>query len=280
MKEDKFHKPVLVKEVLQEFGRLSGKKVIDATLGTGGHAQALIEAGVEVLGIEADPKMLEIAKKRLGAKCRLVQGNFRKIDEIAKQNGFAQVDGILFDLGVSNLQLTCQERGFSFANPKAFLDMRINKTNQAITGSDLLNGLRPDQLEELYKTVLDISTSRWLVKRTVAGRIKKPISSVGDFLEICRGLKGKPGLNPATLPFLALRIAVNSELDNLTEALPKALALLTKRGKILVITFHSKEEEIVRSFDKELIGPIQPSWEEIQANPRSRSAELFVLTKK
>jgi len=230
------------------------------------------------LGIEADPEMLKIAKGRL-KNCILVHGNFKDIDRIAKDNGFDKVDGILFDLGVSNLQLTSTERGFSFINPKALLDMRVDKNFQGVTGATLLNVLRKDQLEEMFSKVLDLASSGWLAKRVLEKRGIMSIKTVGDFLEICEGLKGKARLNPATLPFLALRMAVNCELENLAIALPKAFNLLKKSGKILVITFHSGEEKVVRNFSKDLVGPIKPDIKEIGKNPRSRSAELFVFKK-
>jgi 16S rRNA (cytosine1402-N4)-methyltransferase len=279
MKEDKYHEPVMTVEVLAHLNK--AKSVIDATLGTGGHTLKLLEAGVRVLGIESDPEILEIAQERL-AKFNplLAHGNFKDIDRIAKENGFNKVDGILFDLGVSNLQLMNEGRGFSFSNPSAELDMRIDRNSQEVTGAILLNVLRKDQLEEMFSRVQDSSSARWLTKRVLEKREITPIKKVGDFLDICEGLRGKARLNPATLPFLALRIAVNSEIENLKEALPKAYDLLEVGGKLLVISFHSKEEEIVKSFSKEFMGPIKPTMNEVNNNPRARSAELFVLTKK
>lgn len=286
MKDEKYHQPVLVKEVVENLAPLENARIIDATLGTGGHSLALIEAGAVVLGIEADPEMLEISRKRL-VDAKLVHANFREIDKIAKENGFNQIDGILFDLGVTNLQLTSTKRGFSFVDEAAELDMRVNPSEQGVTGADLLNGLRQDQLQDLFFEVMDFSGSRWLVKRVIEQRSEEPIKTVGDFLAICRSLRTKPGFNPATLPFLALRMAVNSEVENLKEALPKAFELLKAGGKLLVISFHSKEEKIVLDFFKDLErkgkakveGPIVPDAEEKDLNPRSRSAELFVLTK-
>lgn len=282
IKDERIHEPVLVKEVIEQLGaHLQDKKIIDATLGTGGHTLKIIEAGAKVLGIEADKSMLKIAKSRLDKfACPLVWGNFINIDKIAKSNGFEKVDAVIYDLGVSNLQLMSDIRGFSFTNPEANLDIRIDPESQGVTGADLLNGLRQDQLETLFSAVLDYPSSRWLAKRIIQGRSRKPINSVGDFLEVCRGLRSKPGLNPATLPFLALRIAVNSELTNIRQSFPKAFNLLKEGGKLLVITFHSKEKEVLFDFSKDVIGPIKPSSEEVIKNPRSRSAELFVLIKK
>ena len=279
MKDGNYHEPVMVEEVLAHLNK--AKSVIDATLGTGGHSLKLLESGVKILGIEFDPEILEIGKERLNnLNCIMVHGNFKDIDKIAYENGFNKVDGILFDLGVSNLQLMNESRGFSFSNPNAIFDMRIDKENQEVTGAILLNVLRKDQLEKLFSKVLDLSSARWLTKRVLEKRETKPIGTVGDFLDICEGLRGKARLNPATLPMLAVRIAVNSELENLKEVLPKAYDLLEIGGKLLVISFHSGEEEIVKNFSKEFLGPIKPTMEEINRNPKARSAELFVLTKK
>ena len=279
MKDGNYHEPVMVEEVLAHLNK--AKSVIDATLGTGGHSLKLLESGVKILGIEFDPEILEIGKERLNnLNCIMVHGNFKDIDKIAYENGFNKVDGILFDLGVSNLQLMNESRGFSFSNPNAIFDMRIDKENQEVTGAILLNVLRKDQLEKLFSKVLDLSSARWLTKRVLEKRETKPIGTVGDFLDICEGLRGKARLNPATLPMLAVRIAVNSELENLKEVLPKAYDLLEIGGKLLIISFHSGEEEIVKNFSKEFLGPIKPTMEEINRNPKARSAELFVLTKK
>jgi 16S rRNA (cytosine1402-N4)-methyltransferase len=167
--------------------------------------------------------------------------------------------------------------------------MRINTGSQGVTASDLLNGLRKDQLETLFGAVMDKGAARWLTKRITKNRKELPINSVGDFLEICQGLRTKGRIHPATLPFLALRMAVNSERENLEEALPKAFGLLSKGGKLLLITFHSQEQKIVEDFFHEekrkaegqilTPKPIVPGAEEVLANPRARSAELWVLQK-
>jgi 16S rRNA (cytosine1402-N4)-methyltransferase len=277
------HKPVLVNEVLdclEEKAPLKKQKIIDATVGTAGHSLEIVKKGADLLGIEADPEMLRVAEERLAGqgKYKLVNGNFRNIDLIARKEGFELVDGIIFDLGVSNPQLTSPERGFSFGNPEVVLDMRLDKEKQGITAADLLNDLREDQLKTLFSRVLYRSQVNYLTKRIIERRKNLPFKLVEDFLAICRELKVKPSLNPATLPFLALRMAVNSELENLEEALPKAFSLLKNEGKLLIITFHSAEENIIRNF-KKTENPIVPKEEEIRENPRSRSAELFVIKK-
>lgn len=285
---NQYHETVMLGEVLEALNvpLKSQAKYIDATLGTGGHSEAILKAGAEVLGIDFDPDMLEIAEdrlKRFGKKVKFAKGNFRNIDRIAKENGFENVDGVIFDLGTSNLQLTSEVRGFSFSNPEASLDMRFEPEEQGVRGSDLLNGLREDQLKVLFARVLNWRDSAQLTRRVITERQVKPFATVGDFLKISR-IKGKKGLNPATLPFLALRIAVNSELENLEEGLTKAYTLTKDGGKLVVITFHSGEDRIVKNFGKKINGlitrqPIRPTEEEIAINPRARSAKLRIIEK-
>ncbi len=283
MKNDNYHESVMTREVIKNLHIKSQAKYIDATLGTAGHTLAIAENGGQVLGIEADPEMLTIAKERLEntrPTPKLVLGNFIDIDKIAHEEGFEKVSGILFDLGVSNIHLTDTSRGFSFGNPEAALDMRLNPEAQGVKASDLLNLLRKDQLTDLFMVTLDPGSSRWLSGRVIKSRQEKPISTVADLLEICKGLKtGKKTLNEATLPFLALRIAVNSELDNLRNVLPKAYDLLEEGGRLVVITFHSGEDEIVKEFFGKKGEYIVPSESEIDVNQRSRSAKMRVLQK-
>jgi 16S rRNA (cytosine1402-N4)-methyltransferase len=283
MTDDNYHESVMTSEVVESLHIKKARKYIDATLGTGGHTLAIAEQGGQVLGIETDPEMLAIATKRLAnikPIPKLVLGNFVDIDKIAKENGYTEVSGIVFDLGVSNIHLKDSLRGFSFGNPEADLDMRLNHEIQGVKASDLLTILRPDQLVELFMVTLDPGSSRWLSKRVANYRQDKQIITVSDFLEICKGLKtGKKTLHEATLPFLALRIAVNSELDNLKTVLPKAYDLLAKDGKLIVITFHSREEEIVKEFFGKGDEYITPSVLEVDRNQRSRSAKMRILQK-
>jgi 16S rRNA (cytosine1402-N4)-methyltransferase len=291
MNNDAYHESVLVSEVIESLHIEKTRKYIDATLGNGGHALEILKRGGTVLGIDLDPKMLAIAEERLkesGEKnYKLINGNFVDIDKIAEENGFNPVNGILLDLGVTNIHLKDLERGFSFENPEAPLDMRINSEAQGVKAADLLNVLREDQLTDLFKVTLEPGAAKWISGRTLHSRAEKPIATVGDALEISEGLRtGKAGLNEATLPFLALRIAVNGELSNLEEALPKAFELLEKGGRLVVISFHSGEDVIVKNFFKEkskngaeimTFKPILASEEEININRRSRSAKMRVL---
>jgi 16S rRNA (cytosine1402-N4)-methyltransferase len=298
MRPGDYHEPVMVEEVVDALHIKKSGSYIDATIGTGGHSVEVVNRGGNVLGIDADPAMLAVAQRRLKEVCptpnqkglesfKLTCGNFKDIGAIARKNGFDNVDGILFDLGVSNIHLTSEARGFSFGSPSAPLDMRLDPSTQGVTGADLLNVLREDQLSELFSETLDRGSGLWLAKRVVEARSFSPVKTVGDFLNITQGLRGKPGLNPATLPFLAVRIAVNSELSNLKEALPSAFDLLGTGGRLVVISFHSKEDRLVKEFFKSKSGeariltdkPLLPSTGETDRNPKARSAKMRVLQK-
>lgn len=312
-KQVRTHRPVLVSEVnralkLKELAHLKSQaRVIDATVGVGGHSSELVKAGVFVLGIDADPEMSIIAKERLTEACpppldrrksaatsrgcfKLLLGNFKDIGKLSKLAGIDNVNGVIFDLGQTSIQLTSKERGFSFSHPKSQLDMRLNPKVQKITASDLLNSLREDQLRDLFEKTLRIDEARKIAKEIIKRRPDRPFRKVSDFLEVSEKLiRPKANIHPATRPFLAVRIAVNSELVNLAESLPKAFGLLKKTGRLAVISFHSGEDSIVKNFYKEqkkqnmariiTKKPIVPSPEEIQANFRARSAKLRVLEK-
>lgn len=285
------HEPIMVDEVIEFFDiDALSKKYIDATVGHGGHAIEIAKKGGVVLGIDADKEAIEIAKDRLEGKSKLIQGNFINIDRIAQKEGFEDIDGILFDLGVNLDQMTSQRRGFSFSHPDSLLDMRLSPQKQGPKASDLLSVLRKDQLKELFGAVLNELESRKVAEAVVARREEKPIITVGDFLEIANKIfRKKSKTHPATRAFLALRIAVNSELENLKKALPKAFGLLKKGGRLAVITFHSGEDLIVKKYFKKIedkgLGkrlfkkPVVPKEDEIKRNPRSRSAKLRVVEK-
>ncbi|MBU0998565.1 16S rRNA (cytosine(1402)-N(4))-methyltransferase RsmH [Patescibacteria group bacterium] len=291
MKQNKYHEPVLKKEILDlvEENISTNSKIIDATLATGGHTEEFLKKGWKVLGIEVDNLMLEIAKERLFSQKNvlLLKGNFKDIDQISKINNFLDSDVILFDLGVSNLQLTSNKRGFSFSNPNADLDMRIDPISQEVKAKDLLNILREDQLKEIFSKVMNYNLSKKIVREIIRYREQKKIETVADFNQICEVLPKKESLNKATLAYLALRIAVNSELENLSEALPKAFEILKEGGILLIISFHSGEDRVVKQYFRSLskkgfaqiFEVVRPESSEIVKNPRSRSAKLRCLKK-
>lgn len=289
-----YHESVVTGEVVEHLHIKTKAWYIDATLGNGGYALEILKKGGCVLGIEMDPEMLEIARDRIVSACpdhdnfKLIHGNFKDIDTIAKNNGLSKVDGVAFDLGVTNLHLTSQDRGFSFRNPETAIDMRLDANTQAVTGADLLNVLREDQLIDLFSVVLSFKEARILAHQIIEARAVKKIKTIGDFLLTLKPIKAKEDLHYATLPLLALRIAVNSELDNLKEALPKAFDLLEDGGNLVVVSFHSKEDLIVEKFFKSITHSkgkvfsknyISPSFEEVYKNPKSRSARLRSIRK-
>ncbi len=294
--DDHYHETVLVEEVVEVLHLKKSCKYIDGTLGNGGHTLEILKSGGEVLGIDLDPEMLKVSEERIkkefpmGGNYKLVLGNFKDIKNIAAENNWDDVQGVLLDLGVSNIHLKDLERGFSFENEEAELDMRLDPNTQGVKACDLLNVLRADQLESMFAVTMEGGSARWMTKRVVGARDLKSFKTVGDFLEVCRGLKtGKPGLNAATLPFLALRIAVNSELDNLQDGLKGAFEILKSGGRLAVISFHSKEDEIVKDFfkDKRQSGladlvtfkPVEAGQNELQINRRARSAKMRVIQK-
>lgn len=293
MKNNSEHTPVLLREIVDFLHIKNQGSYIDATLGAGGHTIEICKRGGKVLGIDADSDMLKVARKRLKTACPGVfttQGNFRNIYKIAKSEGFSGVDGILFDLGISTLHLKDFKRGFSFTEEDSSLDMRLDPNSQNVTGADLLNTLRQDQLVELFKEGMNEASARKLSKEIVRQRGIKKIEKVADFLKVI-GRIPREGFktNPATKPFMALRIAVNSELDSLREGLMEAFLLLKTGGRIAVITFHSGEDRVVKEYftkwEKELKGkviterPVVPTEEEVGENRKARSAKLRVFEK-
>ncbi len=274
---------------------------IDATVGGGGHAAAILEVSApegRLLGIDLDPKAADIAQKRLAAFGRrvvLAQGNFSRLRHIAQAHGFEAVSGILFDLGVSSLQLDNGGRGFSFQRDGP-LDMRFDPA-QALTAADIVNTWPQDKLADLLHRYGEERHSRRLARVIVQTR---PFTSTRQLAQVIAAASNgsRDAIHPATRSFQALRIAVNQEMENLPAALDQALELLSPGGRLVVIAFHSLEDRIVKQYlrreahgcpcDSErhcycvhhprfrLLGRkvITPSAEEQAANPRSRSARM------
>lgn len=295
-----FHQPVLLKEALDALNIKSGGKYIDATVGGGGHSFEILKLGGKILGIDCDEEAIEYTSGRWKIESRkwnigeenliLVHGNFKDLGEIARSNGFDKVSGILFDLGVSSHQLESQSRGFSFQR-EAALDMRMDK-NLGVKALDLINGLTKEELDELFSKLAQEKFSWPISNSIIRTRKIKPIETTRELANLVTRVYGRLGvkktkIHPATRVFQALRIAVNDELNNLKEALPKATELLDKKGRLVMISFHSLEEKIIKDFIEEevksgragLLGkqPIVPTLEEIEINPRARSAKMRIL---
>lgn len=255
------------------------KLAIDATVGTGGHTLALLNQGLSILGIEADPRMYRIASQRLSdfierGQLELVLDNFSNLKSIALKKG--PFDLILMDLGVSNLHLTQDKRGFSFSQRNQELDMRLDTKKQAVKASDLLNALDKTQLTVMFSRVMNIEDSRKLASRVVNSR---PFETVGDLKDVAFDLGKHSKLDSATLPMLALRIAVNSELFNLENVLPQAFDVLKQDGKLMIITFHSAEDKVLANSKLPKPEIILPDQNEVRNNPSSRSAKLYIYKK-
>jgi len=286
-----YHISVLLDEAISSLQIEPGKKYIDGTIGGGGHAQQILKAGGIVLGIDQDQEALDFVTQRFKDEknVQVAKGNFKDIDVIAKKAGFVHVDGILLDIGVSSHHLDSGERGFSFMK-EAPLDMRMDKDLQVRAG-DLINILTKGELYDLFTKLGEERFSRSIVASIVNVRKLKRIETTTELAEIIKKAVpfSKKGINPATKVFQALRIAVNDELNSLSDSLPKAVKLLAPGGRLAVISFHSLEDRIVkRAFiDFEAKGiakiitkkPIIPEEKEIAENSRARSAKLRVIEK-
>lgn len=273
------HTPVLLQEVIDYLSPTPGKKFIDATIGGGGHTIEILNRGGQVLGIDRDPEAIESIK--IDHDLVLVNDNFSNIGSIAKANGFTSVDGILFDLGLSSLQLDNLARGFSFQSPGP-LDMRMDP-NLAIKAQDIINNFDERQLYEIFKTFAQEKYSRAIAGAICRARRLKPVEDTGDLANIIEEISTKSSkIKIKARIFQALRIIVNSELLNLKDALPQTEKLLKSGGRLAVISFHSLEDGLVKRFFKGgqwkvlTKKPIGPGPEEIITNPRARSARLRV----
>ena len=296
------HIPVLVEEAVQALAVQPGGRYIDCTLGAGGHAAAILDQsspGGQLLGIDADPEALKIARARLeayGSSTLLISGNFANLEAVCIKYDFHPVHGILFDLGLSSLQLGDTGRGFSFQHD-APLDMRFSPT-QEVTAADIVNTYSESELAHLIKTYGEEGYSHQIAHHIVNERPIKTTLQLARIIERATG--GRRGkIHPATRTFQALRIAVNQELDHLKAALKQAVNLLGFEGRLVVISYHSLEDRIVKQFmqqeSRDCICPpgtpicvcghtaclrlvnkkvITPSSAEVQLNPRSRSARL------
>jgi len=292
-----FHTPVLLKKVIDFLQVKNGKKYIDATLGGAGHTKEILQKGGKVLGIDQDKEAIDYVKNIFGENKNLIlqKGNFRNLTKIAHLKGFTKVDGILFDLGVSSHQIDSGKRGFSFLK-EGPLDMRMDK-DSPVTAEVLVNLLKKGELNDIFSKLGQERRSWFISNSIISARRIKAIQTTGELARVVEeayGIKeGKASEFTKNLVnkrvFQALRIAVNSELENLEEALPQSMGLLKDKGVIAVISFHSLEDAIVkkvfREFEKKKMGkmitkkPILSMKEEVETNPRSKSAKLRVFEK-
>ncbi len=302
-----FHEPVMLSEVLDALRVIPGGKYVDATLGEGGHARAILSAaspGGQLIGIDADPEAIESASQRLkqfGTATRICNENFVELQAIVARFGFSPVHGVLMDLGVSSLQLDREARGFSFRRSDP-LDMRFSK-NGGLDANHIVNNYAERELGDLIYRYGDERASRRIASAIVGNR---PVKDSLQLAEIISSVKrrGRRGIHSATQTFQALRIAVNDEMSALSAGLEQAVNVTGVGGRIVVISYHSLEDRIVKNFIRDAAadcicdsegrrspictcdhepslkavvkGAITPTASEVEANPRSRSAKLRV----
>jgi len=283
------HVPVMVKETMEGLQVHPGGTYVDCTLGAGGHSHAILEQIYpqgRILGIDRDTQALELARQVLaeyGDCVVLAQGNFADITTICTDAGFTENDGILFDLGVSSMQLGTSERGFSFQH-EAPLDMRFDM-NEGPSAADIVNGYTEQEIARILWEYGEERYSRQIAHRIVRNR---PILSTLRLAEIVQQVLGsrRGRIHPATRTFMALRIAVNRELESLKLAMEQTVGLLRAGGRLVVISYHSLEDRIVKQFMRREAADhafslvtkkvIKPTSLECLSNPRSRSARLRV----
>lgn len=284
-----YHEPVLLNEVLENLNADKSKTIVDATLGDAGHTIEILNTGAKVIGIDYNDSSLERASNRISRlglekNFHAIKGNFKDIDLLISE----KVSGFLLDLGYSSFHLEGYQKGVSFQKDEE-LDMRID-TSRGVKAKDLLKVLDVKKLEQIFTIFGEERYAKKIAQEIVKKREVKEIHSTSDLVEIIKSVvpsQQVSRINPATRVFQALRIVVNGELENLKLALPKAENLTLPGGRILIITFHSLEEKLVKEFSRDfqpsikLINgaPITPSSLEVSKNPRSRSAKLYVFEK-
>ena len=287
---DVIHRPVLLKESVKLLTENGGKIYVDCTLGLGGHAREILKQRKDIflIGIDKDEEAIQVAEENLKefkGRFAIYKADFKDLDLVLKEEGIEKVEGFLFDLGTSMLQIK-SERGFSF-QVDAPLDMRMD-TEQTLTAYKVVNQYPERELARIIREYGEEKFARRIARAIVQRRKKKPIETTGELVDIILSVVPeyyKHGrIHPATRTFQAIRIEVNKELDSLKEALYKTPRFLNSKGRLVVISFHSLEDRIVKHFmkEKEKEGvlkiltkkPITPTEEEIKENPPSRSAKL------
>ena len=295
------HIPVLLSEVLAWLAPRPGGRYVDATVNGGGHCSALLDASApdgRVLGIDRDPAIIAALRARradaiAGGRLLLANGSFAALGEVIAAHDFAPVGGVLFDLGLSSFHLDASARGFSFLRDEP-LDMRFDPADDSLeTAADILASRGADELTELFRTYGEERFASRVARTVVARRRSAPLRRTGELLaaieqSLPAAVRWRASRDAARI-FQALRIATNDELGAVAEALPQAVAALAPGGRLVVISFHSLEDRLVKHFIREHARagqlriltkkPISPTAEEIAANPRAASAKLRAAEK-
>ncbi|HVY18869.1 MAG TPA: 16S rRNA (cytosine(1402)-N(4))-methyltransferase RsmH [Bauldia sp.] len=291
------HVPVLIEEALGFLAPAAGGLFIDGTYGAGGYTNAILATGASVIAIDRDPTAIAAAGKH--ERLTLVEGRFSHLDEIARSHGHERVDGVVLDVGVSSMQLDTAERGFSFRN-EGPLDMRMGDTGP--TAADVVNEMERGDLARVIAVLGEEKKARLVAAAIDRARSAGPIITTSELAEIVQKAIGRGGadkIHPATRTFQALRIFVNRELDELADALAASERILGEGGRLVVVSFHSLEDRIVKRFladrsaeraggsrhapEANVAPPtfallsrsgVEASEREVRANPRARSARL------
>lgn len=295
------HLPVMLREVLAHLAPKDAGTYVDGTFGAGGYTGAILKAAdCRVLAIDRDPTAIAGGQALVaasGGRLRLVEGRFSELDALAEQEGFTPLDGVVLDIGVSSMQIDEAERGFSFRRDGP-LDMRMG--GDGLSAADVVANLDEVRLAHILWTFGEERHSRAIARAIVKARAEAPITRTAQLAEIvARVVWPKPGeIHPATRTFQALRIAVNEELQELVDALAAAERVLKPGGRLVVVTFHSLEDRIVKTFLANRVkapsasrhlplgegpepafrlvakGAVEPGPDEVADNPRARSAKL------
>jgi 16S rRNA (cytosine1402-N4)-methyltransferase len=294
------HIPVLINEVVDALQVKTDGHYVDCTLGAGGHSAAILERGGRVLGIDIDPHAVDVARNKLssyGDRANLINDSFENLEIICSQMNFSPVNGVLFDLGMSSLQISSPERGFSFQS-EGPLKMCFNPSEE-LTAEIIVNDYPEDEIARIIKHYGEEPKSKAIAKAIVSNR---PICTTTELSSIVSKVVGYHGrIHPATKTFQAIRIAVNRELERIKSALKQVVNILIVGGRLVIISFHSLEDRLVKDFmrmeSQECICPprtpicicnhharfklitkkvVVPSSAEVEVNPLSRSAKMRV----
>lgn len=281
------HLPVMPGEVIEILAPYRGGIYVDATVGLGGHSEMILSQvgqDVKVVGLDRDEQALQRAAQRLNdSRVLLKKGTFSQIQQVLSEEGIFEADGILFDLGVSMMQIKDPARGFSFLSNER-LDMRMDSA-QLLTAWDMVNTYDEQELVRMLKDYGEEYRAARVVRAIISARAKKTIDTCAELADVVLRALGRSGrIHPATRTFQALRIALNRELDELKLGLEASLKMLKKGGRLCVISYHSLEDRIVKNFirDSAKAGivsqltkkPLVPTRGEMRQNPSSRSAKL------
>jgi 16S rRNA (cytosine1402-N4)-methyltransferase len=301
------HHPVLTDRVVHWFGDIEEGVIIDGTFGAGGHTKALLQAtpeSVSIIGLDRDPSAVSLFEenaKEFGDRVSVMNGSFSSCDQVRSKIGSRKVMGFLMDLGVSSIQLDSRGRGFSFRDDDS-LDMRFNPENGGASAADVVNTFKQVELESIFREFGEVRFSRRIARAICHHRITAPFRTGKDLADCIASAvppNPKKHIHPATQSFQAIRIFVNSELDHLAAGLESAVTILAPTGRLVVISFHSLEDRMVKQFMIRKSGkcqcpddfpvcvchPVQqlriktrrpegPGTDEIQMNPRARSSRL------